>query len=108
MPKNMVPRGPRQFVNIQEITKVPERRNKLQSYIDEAVRCRTMILDQRESIKTIREAAIEEFGIAPKMFNFLVDRYFNNDFDIEEEKLDEKITAIQSLMQIESKGRDEE
>lgn len=108
MAKNLVPAGPKQFVDISEIVRVPAQRNKLQSYVDEAVRCRTKILDERESIKSIREAAVEEFKISPKLFNFIVDRYFNNDFDVKEEELDQLSTAIQSLMQTESSPAREE
>jgi len=110
MAKNLVPStGPKQFKDVSEITKVPALRSKLQSYIDETVRCKTKILDERESMKTIREAAVEELSISPKLFNFLVARYFNNDFEQKLEEIDQQDTAIHSLMQTESGGaKDEE
>jgi hypothetical protein len=101
MAKNqmVVPGGKKQFVDIATLLANKADRAKLQNYIDEVVRCKTKILDQNESIKTLRDAAVEELGIQPKMFSSLVSLFFNNNF---EEKLDELTrleNAITALMQ---------
>lgn len=55
-------------------------RAKLQNFIDEAVRCKTRIADENESIKNLRDEAIEKVGIKGKKFNQLVKMYYNNNF----------------------------
>jgi hypothetical protein len=94
-----VPGGKKQFTDITTLLNNKADRAKLQNYIDEVVRCKTKILDENESIKTLRGAAVDELGIQPKMFSSLVSLFFNNNF---EEKLDELTrleNAITALMQ---------
>lgn len=55
-------------------------RAKLQNFVDEAVRCKTRIADENESIKNLRDEAIEKVGIKGKKFNRLVKLFYNNDF----------------------------
>lgn len=55
-------------------------RAKLQNFVDEAVRCKTRIADENESVKNLRDEAIEKVGIKGKRFNQLVKMYYNNNF----------------------------
>jgi hypothetical protein len=61
-----------QVREIEDILSNPSDKAKLQGFIDEAARCKQLIADQNESIKGIREVAVEEIGINPKLFNSLV------------------------------------
>jgi hypothetical protein len=88
-----------QFTEITTVLKDTSQRAKLQNYIDEVVRCKTKILDENESIKTIRDAAVEELNIEPKMFNSLVSLFFNNNFEQKREELEKLEAAINALMQ---------
>jgi Transcriptional regulator DsbA len=100
MPKNQlaVPGGKkRQFADIEDIVKNPAQRSKLQNYIDEAVRHKIKILDENEMIKSVRDAAIEELSIPPKVFNLLVGVYFNNNFDEKKIELESGVTAIECM-----------
>jgi len=101
MPKNqLVKVGKKnQFVEVTTVLKDSAQRSKLQNYIDEVVRCKTKILDENESIKTIRDAAVEELNIEPKMFNSLVSLFFNNNFEQKREELEKLEAAINALMQ---------
>jgi hypothetical protein len=87
------------FAEIEDIVKNTTQRAKLQNYIDEAVRHKIKILDENEHIKSIREAAVEELSLQPKMFNLLVSVFFNNNFDEKKLELEQFQTAIE-LMQI--------
>jgi uncharacterized coiled-coil DUF342 family protein len=101
MPKNQLSTVGKknQFVEITTVLRDPGQKAKLQNYIDEVVRCKTKILDENESIKTIRDAAIEELNIEPKMFNSLVSLFFNNNFEQKREELEKLEAAINALMQ---------
>lgn len=92
-------RAKKQFTEISDILKNKSQRAKLQSFIDEAVRCKTKILDENESIKGLRDSAVEELGIQPKMFSALVSLFFNNNFDEKLAEIGELETAIDGLMQ---------
>lgn len=89
----------KQFVEVTTVLKDASQRAKLQSYIDEVVRCKTKILDENESIKAIRDAAVEELNIEPKMFSSLVSLFFNNNFEQKREELEKLEAAIHALMQ---------
>jgi len=100
MPKNQLAKqGRKSFTDVAEILKNPSQRTKLQSYVDETVRCKMKILDENESIKGIRTAAIEELGIQPKIFNSIVSLFFNNNFEQKREELEQLETVIETLMQ---------
>ncbi len=94
-----------QFTEVTTILKNDHQRAKLQNYIDEVVRCKTRILDQNEGIKSIKEAAVNELNIEPKMFNSLVSLFFNNNFEQKKEELEKLEAAINALMQ--TQGDDE-
>lgn len=100
MKKNQLAVGrKKQFIEVTTLLKDSNQRAKLQTYIDEVIRCKTKILDENESIKTLRESAVEELNIEPKMFNSLVGLYFNNNFEQKREELERLEAAIHMLMQ---------
>lgn len=99
MAKNQLTVGKKQFIEVTTIIKDKAQRAKLQSYIDEVVTCKTKILDQNESIKVIRDEAVETLNIEPKMFNSLVGLYFNNNFEQKRDELEKLEAAITALMQ---------
>ncbi len=82
--------GKKQFVEVTTVLADATQRAKLQNYIDEVVRCKAKILDENESIKALRESAVEDLNIEPKMFNALVSTFFNNNF---QQKRDEHKTT---------------
>lgn len=86
------------FNDITTILASPSNRSKLQNYIDETVRCKQKILDENESIKGLRDAAVDELGIEPKMFNTLVSLFFNNNFDQKREEIEKIEAAIDCFM----------
>lgn len=99
MAKNALSTGKKKsFVEIGTILKSPALKSKLQNYIDEILRSKSKILDEQEHIRGIRDAAIDDLSIEPKMLNALVGMFFNNNFDqkLEElNKLEEAIRLIQ-------------
>ena len=86
------------FRDVHEILNNPADRTKLQNYVDEAVRCKTKILDEQESIKTLKESAVEKLGIEPKMFMTLVSLFFNNNFDQKKAEIEKMEMALEALM----------
>ena len=101
MPKNQIaPTGVKsKFVDVTDILKNPVQRAKLQNYIDEVVKCKTKVLDENESIKTLRDSAVEELSLSPKIFSSLVSLFFNNNFDEKREEYEQLEAAITALMQ---------
>lgn len=85
------------FVEIATILQSPVMKAKLQNCIDEVLRCKTAILDKQEDIRSIREAAVDDLNIEPKMFNALVSMYFNNNFDQKLEELSKLEQAIRLI-----------
>ncbi len=83
---------------IEDILNNSSDRAKLQNFIDEAVRCKVKIADEQESIKGIRDVAVEQIGIEGKMFNQLCALFFNNNFSEKQAELEKLETAIQMLM----------
>ena len=99
----------KQFKEITDIVATPGSRAKLQNYIDEVLRCKTRILDEQESIKGLRDAAVEELSIQPKLFNSIVSLYFNNSFEQKKEEIGALEAAIDALMgNISSEDGDDE
>lgn len=99
MSKNQLGKSGKQFVDVSTILRNPTDRAKLQTYIDEVVRCKQKILDENESIRGLRESAVEELQIQPKMFNTLVSLFFNNNFEQKREEIEQIEYAIDALMQ---------
>lgn len=99
MGKNqLVVASKKQFNDVPTIVNSEANRAKLQTFIDEVVKCKTKILDENESIKGLREAAVDELGIEPKMFNILVSLHFNNNFEQKREEIAKIDDAINALM----------
>jgi len=67
-----------EIVNIESILNNPKDKATLQGFIDEAVRLKMIIKDNNESIKAIKDEALEKIGLDPKMFNALVKIATNN------------------------------
>ena len=99
MPKNAVS-VKKPFADVSDILKNEMKRKKLQSYIDEVVRCKQKILDENESIRALRESAVDELEIQPKMFNSLVSLHFNNNFEEKREEIEQLDCAIELLLQL--------
>jgi hypothetical protein len=88
----------RQYVAVATILKDNSQRSRLMNYIDETVRCKTKILDEQESIRTLRDAAVEELNIEPKLFVALVNMAFNNNYEQRKMELEAQVEAIEALM----------
>ncbi len=110
MAKNqlVVPGKKKQFTEMSDIIKNPSKLSKLKSFIDEAVNDKIKILDRNESIKRLREEAVNELGIQPKMFSFLVSLMFNNNFDEKLAEIGEQETAIEALLQTNPSKKEDE
>lgn len=102
MAKNALttPNKKKQFIEVTTLLKDSAQRAKLQNYIDEVVRCKTKILDENESIKVLRDSAVEELNIEPKMFSALVSLFFNNNFEQKREELERLEEAIDALLRV--------
>lgn len=100
MPKNSLMLGnkKKEFIPVTTLLKDKSQYSKLMNYIDESVRCKTKILDEQESIRTLREAVVDEMNIDPKMFNALVSMAFNNNYEQKKMELESQVEAIEALM----------
>lgn len=98
--KNLPAVQTKKFKDVADIARDPREMSKLQNYIDEAVREKQMILDKQESIKTLRQSAVDQVGIEPKMFNMLVSMFYNNNFDQKKEELSKLEEALEAIMQV--------
>lgn len=99
MAKNQLVKGSgkKQFLEVATILQNDEMRSKLQNFVDEVLREKAAILDKQESIKVLREQAVETLNIEPKMFNNIVSLYFNNNFEQKADEL-EKLTQVIELL----------
>lgn len=75
----------------------PEDRKKLMGYIRDAMDVRTMIAAQKDSLKDIRTACLDEFPITGKLFNSILNFEWNNNFDRVEGEQNEIFTAYENL-----------
>ena len=85
--------------NINDIMKDPKQKAKLTNLIDEAVRCKTKIDFEKQTIKSLRDAAVDELGIKPALFNSYVNATFNNDYLDRREGLEEQIDLLDAIIQ---------
>lgn len=90
-------KGKKDTVEITTVLQSEPLRAKLQSYVDQILTCRIKILDQQESIKQLRDAAVEELNIEGKMLNNIVSLYFNNDFEQKADELERLQQVIHLL-----------
>lgn len=86
------------FKSIDTIMKDPASKNLLNSLIDEAIECKTAIQTQQQSIKILREKALDDLGLNPKLFNAYVAASFNNDYQQRKDSLDEQVTLLEFIM----------
>lgn len=98
MPKNAVAVA-KKFNDVADILRNDAQAKRLQAIIDEVVRCKQRILDENESIRALRETAVDDLGIQPKIFNALVSLHFNNNFEEKREEIDQLDTAIEHMLQ---------
>ena len=98
MPKNAVAVA-KKFNDIADILRNDAQAKRLQAIIDEVVLCKQKILDENESIRALRETAVDDLGIQPKIFNALVSLHFNNNFEEKREEIDQLDTAIEHMLQ---------
>ena len=96
-PSELVP-ATSKFKDIGSIMKDPRLAATLSNYIDEAVTCKTAIATQQTHIKAIRDNALEEIGLNPKLFNAYVAASFNNDYTKRKQNLDEQVTLLEHIM----------
>lgn len=85
------------YKDINTIMRDPVARAELNSLIDEAVNHKVKIAELNQKIKLLREAAIDEIGINPKLFNAYVAASFNNDYLKRKAQLDEQVTMLEYL-----------
>jgi hypothetical protein len=86
------------FRDIKEINAIPSMKAKLTSYIDEAVKSKSKIQFEQDHLKQIREAARDEIGLKPAIFNAYVQVVFNNDYLERKSKLEELVDMIDAVM----------
>jgi hypothetical protein len=86
------------FREIKEIMAIPSMKAKLSSYVDEAVKSKSKIQFEQDHIKQIREAARDELGLKPLVFNQFVSMVFSNDYVERKSKFEELIDMIDAVM----------
>lgn len=90
------------YRDIKEIMKQDSLKVKLESYVDEAVKCKQKIQYEQENIKALKEHALDELGIKPVVFNNYVQMVFSNDYTERKVKLEELVDLIDCVMQQQS------
>lgn len=100
MPKHiaLTEKKPSKFRSIEEIMRDPAAKNKLQHLVDEAVQSKTKIAHEQSIIKGLRDAAIEDIGLKPQLFNNFVAMSFNNDYQVRKEGLEQQLTLVEMVM----------
>jgi hypothetical protein len=86
------------FRDIASIMKDTGAKAKLSNLIDEAVTCKGAIAMQQQNIKVLRDTALEDLKLSPKLFNAYVSAAFNNDYQQRKESLDEQVTLLEFIM----------
>ena len=69
----------------------------LHGFLDEAVRCKLKIADEQESIKLIREEALKQVGLDPKLFGSLVNIAYKNNYLETQSEIHSLDSAIELL-----------
>jgi hypothetical protein len=83
---------------IEEIMRDPVAKAKLTNLVDEAVNCKQKIMHEQQNIKALKDAAVEDLGLSPKLFSSYVACVFNNDYGIRKEGLEQQLTLIEHIM----------
>lgn len=86
------------FRDISEIMANPRLKAMLNSFVDEAVKCKSNIAVQQEILKGYKESAQEELGLKPAVFNAYVAMTFNNDYLQRKDKLQELMDLVDNVM----------
>ena len=86
------------FRTIEDIMRDPAMKAKLTSLVDEAVQCKQKISYEQENIKALREAALDDLGLKPQLFNSFVSTVYNNDYQQRREGLEQQLTLIELVM----------
>lgn len=86
------------FRDITTILKDKALKARLTNMVDEAVTCKAAIQLQQDNIKALREAARDDLGVNPKLFNAYVAAAFNNDYAQRKDSLDEQLALIEGIM----------
>lgn len=84
-------------VNIVNILNNPVDKSKLLGFLDEACRCKLLIKDHNESIKCMKEEALEQIGLDPKMFNSLLKITYDNNAAEKQSEISDLESAIEIL-----------
>lgn len=95
--KELAPKS-KKFRDIESIMKDPQLKAVLSNLIDEAVTCKGAIAVQQANIKALREDAVEQIQISPKLFNAYVAAAFNNDYQLRRQSLEEQVTLLEHIM----------
>ena len=95
--KDLAPKS-KKFRDIASIMKDPAAKSKLSNLIDEAVTCKGAIAMQQQNIKVLRDAALEDLQLSPKLFNAYVSAAFNNDYAQRKESLEEQVVLLENIM----------
>jgi hypothetical protein len=99
----------KKFRDIQSIMKDPTAKAKLSNLVDEAVTCKSAIAMQQQNIKVLRDSALEDLQLSPKLFNAYVAAAFNNDYGQRKEGLEEQVALLDAIMgEIEGPTSDDE
>jgi hypothetical protein len=78
--------------------KDPAAKAKLSNLVDEAVTCKSAIALQQQNIKVLRDAALDDLQLSPKLFNAYVAAAFNNDYGQRKEGLEEQVALLDAIM----------
>ncbi len=98
MKKELAPKS-KKFRSIEEIMRDPSAKAKLTNLVDEAVNCKQKISMEQQNIKVLRDAALEELGLKPALFNGYVAMTFNNDYQQRREGLEQQLSLVEMVMQ---------
>ncbi len=98
MKKELVAAKKKQQRSIEEIMRDQSLRSKLNVMVDEAVNCKQKIAFEQQNIKALRDAALEELGLKPQLFNNYVAMVFNNDYQLRKEGLEQQLTLVELVL----------
>lgn len=84
--------------NILEIFNTPSMKATLDSYVDEAVKCKEKMQFERENYKALCDNVVEELGIKPEVFRNYVDMVYKNDYVQRKEKFEELTDLVDAVM----------
>lgn len=98
MAKELVPAKTAKFRSVRDIMRDPNMKAKLSNLVDEAVKAKSKIQFEQQNIKALRDAAAEDLGLKPAIFNDFVSMTFNNDYVQRKDNLDEKLDLLELVM----------